>query len=129
MTGMICGQKRGPACGAACKLPDSAGANLNWCFNGFMNIDFTPDQQCLVQRAIESGRFRSPEDAAQEAFSLWAERERRRTEILAAVDDAEASLARGKGRSISTQEESRQLANHIAQRGKARLAHHKPATR
>jgi Arc/MetJ-type ribon-helix-helix transcriptional regulator len=94
-----------------------------------MNVDFTPDQQSLVQRAIESGRFRRPEDAAQEAFSLWAERERRRSEILAAVNDAEASLAQGEGRRITTQEESRRLANDIAQRGKARLAADKPTTR
>jgi hypothetical protein len=33
-----------------------------------MNVDFTPDQQPLVQQAIESGRIRHPEDAAREAF-------------------------------------------------------------
>lgn len=94
-----------------------------------MNVDFTPEQQPLVQQAIESGRFTRPEDAAQEAFSLWAERERRRSEILTAVDQAEVSLAQGKGRSIGTKEQSRQLASEIARRGIARLAAEKPATR
>jgi hypothetical protein len=41
-----------------------------------MNVDFTPEQQQVVQQAIQSGRIRRPEEAAQEAFSLWVERER-----------------------------------------------------
>ncbi len=48
-----------------------------------MNVDFAPDQQPLVQQAIESGRIRRPEDAAREAFSLWAEQERRQIEYRA----------------------------------------------
>jgi hypothetical protein len=56
-----------------------------------------------------------------EALSLWAERERRRLEILAAVDEAEASLARGEGRPV-TQESVRELAENVKQRGRARLA-------
>jgi len=43
-------------------------------------------------------------------------------EILAAVDQAEASLARGEGRSITTQEEVKQLAADVKLRGMARLA-------
>jgi hypothetical protein len=57
-----------------------------------------------------------------EALSLWEERERRRLEILAAVDAAEASLARGEGRSVRTLEEVRQLASDVTHRGRARLA-------
>jgi len=55
-----------------------------------------------------------------EALSLWEERERGRAEILAAVDEAEASLARGEGRAI-TQESMRELAQQVTQRGRARL--------
>lgn len=44
-----------------------------------------------------------------------------RAEILAAVDAAEASLARGAGREI-TQESMQQLANEVKRRGRARLA-------
>jgi hypothetical protein len=47
--------------------------------------------------------------------------ERRRAEILAAVDTAKASLAAGKGRVI-TEDSMRQLANEVKQRGRARLA-------
>jgi hypothetical protein len=42
-------------------------------------------------------------------------------EILTAVDAAEASLARGEGRSI-TQESMRQLAEEVKQRGRKRLS-------
>ena len=39
-------------------------------------MDLTPEQQTFVRRAIQSGRIHRPEEAAQEAFSLWVERER-----------------------------------------------------
>jgi putative addiction module CopG family antidote len=66
-----------------------------------MNVDLTPDQRALVKRAIDSGRFSHEEDAVREALALWEERERRRLEILASLDEAEASLARGEGRLIT----------------------------
>jgi hypothetical protein len=53
---------------------------------------------------------------------FWEERERRRLEILAVVEQAEASLARGEGRRITTHEEVTQLAQHIKRRGMARLS-------
>lgn len=86
-----------------------------------MNVELTPDQRAFVQRAIESGRFAREEEAVQEALAPWEERERRRLEILAAVDEAEASLARGDGREI-TEESMKALAEEIKQRGRRRLA-------
>ena len=86
-----------------------------------MNVELTADQRAFVQRAIESGRFSREEDAVQEALALWEERERRRLEILAMVDEAEASLARGEGREI-TEESMKALAEEIKQRGRRRLA-------
>ena len=74
-----------------------------------MNVDLTPDQRAFAQRAIESGRFSHEEEAVQEALALWEERERRRLEILAALDEAEASLARGEGIPI-TEESMKALA-------------------
>jgi Arc/MetJ-type ribon-helix-helix transcriptional regulator len=56
--------------------------------------DAAAEQQEFIRRAIDSRRVRSPEDAVREARALWIERERRRDEILAAIDLAEASLAR-----------------------------------
>jgi putative addiction module CopG family antidote len=85
-----------------------------------MEVQLTPDQEAFVRQAIESGRLQREEDAVKEALSLWEERERSRVEILAAVEEGEASLARGKGRIIS-QESMRQLAEEVKERGRARL--------
>ena len=74
-----------------------------------------------MRLAIESGRFHRPEDAIEEALSLWEERERQRVEFLATLDDAKASLARGEGRVI-TEQSVRDLAEEVKQRGRARLA-------
>ena len=58
----------------------------------------------------------------QQALALWEERERRRLEILAAVELSRESLARGEGRTVTTREESDRLAGDISRRGLARLA-------
>lgn len=86
-----------------------------------MNVNLTADQKEFVRRAIEAGRFRSEQDAVREALSLWEERERARAEVLAKVDAAEASLARGDGRAID-QESMRELAEQVKQRGRIRHA-------
>jgi putative addiction module CopG family antidote len=90
-----------------------------------MEIHLTPDQRAFVRQAIESGRLRREEDAVEEALRLWEARERARAEILAAVDEAEASLARGEGRAIADRS-VRQLAEEVKQRGRARLAAGRP---
>ena len=87
-----------------------------------MEVQLTPDQKAFVRQAIDSGRFQREEDAVKEALCLWEDRERRRMEMLVAVDQAEASLARGEGRSVRTREEVTQLAADIKRRGMARLA-------
>ena len=86
-----------------------------------MNVDLTPDQRAFAQRAIESGRFASEEEAVMEALRLWEERERRRLEIVAMVDEADASLASGEGRDI-TGESMKMLAEEIKQRLRRRIA-------
>jgi Arc/MetJ-type ribon-helix-helix transcriptional regulator len=87
-----------------------------------MEVHLTPDQEAFIRQAIETGRLQREQDAVQEAMALWEERERRRLEILVAVDQAEASLARGEGRRITTREEAAQLAADVKRRGMARLA-------
>lgn len=86
-----------------------------------MEVQLTDDQKAFVRQAIQSGRYMREEEALQDALSLWEGRERRRAEILAAVDQAEASYARGEGRMITTREQSDQLAEDIKRRGLARL--------
>ena len=86
-----------------------------------MDVRLTPDQEAFVRQGIESGRFHRAEDALAEALSLWEERERTRAEIPAAVDASETALGRGEGRVIVTEQDSRNLANEVKQRGRARL--------
>ena len=86
-----------------------------------MQVDLTPEQQDFVRRAVESGRFERAEDAVQAAIALWVERERRRTEILTAVDIAKAALDRGEGIEI-TQASMRSLAEDVKLRGRTQLA-------
>ncbi len=92
-----------------------------------MEVQLTPDQEALIRQAVQNGRYVREEDALLEAVSLWERQERRREEILAAVDQAEASHARGEGRSVSSQQEAAQLAEKIKLRGLARLASLKEA--
>ena len=68
-----------------------------------MEVHLTPDQKAFVRQALESGRLLSE------------------AEILIAVDEAEASLARGEGRPIS-QDSMRDLAEDVKRRGHLRLA-------
>jgi len=86
-----------------------------------MNVELTPDQREFVRRAIESGRLRSEEEAVREALELWEERERRRLEILAMLDEADASLARGEGIPF-TAESVKALAEEAKERLRRRIA-------
>ena len=90
-----------------------------------MEIRLTPDQQAFIRDAIDSGRIEREEDAVREALALWEERERKRVEFLATLDDAAASLNRGEGIPI-TQESMRELAGEVKRRGLARLTAEQP---
>jgi len=86
-----------------------------------MQVDLTPEQQDFVRQAVESGRFERAEDAVRAAIALWVERERRRAEILTAVDIAKAALDRGEGIEI-TQASMHSLAEDVKRRGRTQLA-------
>lgn len=86
-----------------------------------MNPKMTPDQRAFAREAVQSGRFQSEEDAIPEALALWERRERSRVQLLADIDAAEASLAGGKGRTL-TEQSMQDLAAEVKQRGRARLA-------
>lgn len=96
-------------------------------YNAVMDVELTPDQRAFVRKAIESGRFSREEEAVQEALALWEERERRRIEIMAMVEEAEASLARGEGRDV-TDESMKALAEETKQRLRDRIAAERSAT-
>jgi putative addiction module CopG family antidote len=83
-----------------------------------MEVELTPDQRAFARQAVESGRLQSEEDAVREALALWEERERRRVEFRATIDEARASLARGEGREI-TDASMRELPVEVKARGRA----------
>ena len=85
-----------------------------------MEVRLTPDQETFIRQAVETGRFHHEEEVVQEALSLWEERERKRAEFLATLEDAKTSLTGGEGR-IITRESMRKLAQEVKQRGLARL--------
>ena len=85
-----------------------------------MEVELTSDQRAFARHAVEMGRLRSEDDAVEEALALWEERERRRIEFRATIDDARASLARGEGRVI-TPESMRELSAEVRERGRASL--------
>jgi len=87
-----------------------------------VEVQLTLDQAAFVRQTMDTGRLRAEEEAVQEAMPLWEERERRRLEILVAADQAEASLAPGEGRRITTLDGMTQLAADIKRRGMAKLA-------
>lgn len=60
-----------------------------------MELHFTSDQEALIREAIASGRYRSAEEAVQDAMARWEERERALAETLAALDEAETNLETG----------------------------------
>ena len=93
-----------------------------------MEIHLTADQEAFIRDAIASGRFQRPEEAVQEALSLWEQRERLRLEVLASLDKAEASLATGQGRAI-TAESMQELAGVVKKQGRERLVKDQPTER
>jgi putative addiction module CopG family antidote len=93
-----------------------------------MEVNLTPDQKAFVRQAIESGRLHREEEAVREALSLWEERERKRAEFLATIEEAKASTSRGEGRVI-TQQSMQELAEEVKQRGLARFTAEQQAPR
>jgi putative addiction module CopG family antidote len=97
-------------------LPDHRLQNME------VRVTATPEQEAFIQECIASGRFASPEDITREALDLWQNRERRRAEILASLDAAEASLDRGEGRRLESPEAITRFIEEVKRRGRSRLA-------
>lgn len=58
-------------------------------------MQLTVEQEAFIRQAIESGRLARDEEAVQQALFLWEDRERKRIEILGALEEAEADLKTG----------------------------------
>lgn len=86
-----------------------------------MHIDLTPDQEFLVRQAVDAGRYRSREDVVRDVLARWEGQERQRMELVAALDEADASVTRDEEQAI-TPESMRALAEDVKRRAGARLA-------
>jgi putative addiction module CopG family antidote len=62
-----------------------------------MYVRLSPDQEEFIRRTVEKGRYGKAEDVVREALAMLQERERKRSEILEAVDFAEISISRAAG--------------------------------
>lgn len=60
-----------------------------------MKITLTPEQESLIQHAIENGRVASADAAVQEALDAWVERQRDLIDLLMALDEAEEDFRTG----------------------------------
>lgn len=62
-----------------------------------MEVSFTAEQEAFIRQAVASGRYRSPEEAVQDALARWWQTsERSRLELVSALDEAEADLDAGR---------------------------------
>jgi putative addiction module CopG family antidote len=86
-----------------------------------MEVTLTSDQEAFIRQAIDAGRLRHADEAVKEALLLWEDRERRRTNLLMAIDEAEASIGAGEGIEI-TRESMTELAARVKRRGRVRLS-------
>jgi putative addiction module CopG family antidote len=70
---------------------------------GHMDVRLNRDQEQFIRRAIQNGGYGKAEDVVREALAMLEARERKRTELLAAVDFAEISVSRAAGGNLPQQ--------------------------
>lgn len=62
------------------------------CYAGQMEVPLTPEQETFLRRAVETGRYSTPEDAINDALAQWIADERNRAELLATLEEGRADL-------------------------------------
>ena len=72
---------------APARAKRTSGATARIIEDSILISELIPDQ-AFVHDAFGSGRIEREEDAVREALALWEERERKRAEFRAALDDA-----------------------------------------
>ena len=85
-----------------------------------MEVRLTDDQQELIQQAVANGRYHSADEAVRAALAAWEENERRRMELIASLEAAEADLEAGRYTDY-TEETLDELVEEIKREGRALL--------
>jgi len=86
-----------------------------------MEVQLTRDHEAFIARAVESGRFSSPEDALREAVGLLERREAELQETRAFVREGLDELDAGDCEEFND-ENLHELFAGVASRGRERLA-------
>jgi putative addiction module CopG family antidote len=68
-----------------------------------MDVRLSPDQEEFIRQAVKKGRYGKAEDVVREALTMLEERERKRAEILDAMDFTEISISRAAGGDLPQQ--------------------------
>ena len=85
-----------------------------------MEIALTPEAHDVIGQAVAAGHVKDAGEAVRQAVALWVEHERRRIELLSAIDQAETSITRDGGTAM-TEKSMGNLAADVKRRGRARL--------
>jgi putative addiction module CopG family antidote len=87
-----------------------------------MDVRLSPDQEEFIRQAVEKGRYGKAEDVVREALTMLEERERKRAEILDAMDFTEISISRAAGGNLPIREPGRKTKRGRVRKAKAAKA-------
>lgn len=94
-----------------------------------MNVSLTPELETLVNKKVKTGRYNSASEVVREALRLLEEQDRmkelRRDELRAEIMKGADDIKAGRYVTLETQEDFDNLAEHIKQEGRKKLAKRK----
>ena len=85
-----------------------------------MEVQLTPDQEEFIRKGMDEGRYKSADEAVQEAMAHWEEAQRARLEMIAALEASEADYEAGRYTEYNA-DSSPSLAEEIKREGRALL--------
>jgi len=86
-----------------------------------MDIELTEEQAAFAREIYAHGRAQSLAEATDLVRSKWAEYQIKRAELVATIEAADASLDRGEGTRIHSEQELHEFFQSIHNRGTGRL--------
>ncbi len=90
-----------------------------------MNVSLTPELESLVNNKVKTGRYNSASEVVREALRLLEEQDiikaMRRDELIQEIKKGTDQIKNGQGIEIRSAKESREYAEGVISRGRARL--------
>ena len=87
-------------------------------YAGSMEVQLTPDQEEFIRKGMDEGRYKSADEAVQEAMAIWEDAQRSRLELLAALAEGDADIEAGRYREYDANS-SPSLAEELKREGRA----------